>query len=113
MMTMKCVRWSARPSGVASETFAERSRRPKFISCDCEPRETEVGRRDMIGRLNHIAIAVPDLEAAAAIYRDTLGARVRSEEHTSELKSLMRISYAVFCLKKKNKTRTGSIYRST
>src|SRR3546814_6800429 len=32
------------------------------------------------------------------------GARVRSEEHTSELQSLMRISYAVFCLKKKNKT---------
>src|SRR3546814_20688382 len=28
--------------------------------------------------------------------------RVRSEEHTSELQSLMRISYAVFCLKKKN-----------
>ena len=30
----------------------------------------------MIGRLNHVAIAVPDLEAAAAQYRDTLGARV-------------------------------------
>src|SRR3546814_8927968 len=30
----------------------------------------------------------------------------RSEEHTSELKSLMRISYAVFCLKKKNKNYT-------
>src|SRR3546814_2660910 len=29
--------------------------------------------------------------------------RLRSEEHTSELPSLMRISYAVFCLKKKNK----------
>src|SRR3546814_9484284 len=29
----------------------------------------------------------------------------RSEEHTSELQSLMRISYAVFCLKKKKKTR--------
>src|SRR3546814_6681160 len=29
----------------------------------------------------------------------------RSEEHTSELQSLMRISYAVFCLKKKNKRR--------
>src|SRR3546814_8581002 len=28
--------------------------------------------------------------------------RVRSEEHTSELQSLMRISYAVFCLKKQN-----------
>src|SRR3546814_6260118 len=29
---------------------------------------------------------------------------IRSEEHTSELQSLMRISYAVFCLKKKNET---------
>src|SRR3546814_5794430 len=31
----------------------------------------------------------------------------RSEEHTSELQSLMRISYAVFCLKKKNTTSTN------
>ena len=31
----------------------------------------------MIGRLNHVAIAVPDLAAAAAQYRDTLGATVR------------------------------------
>jgi len=30
----------------------------------------------MIGRLNHVAIAVPDLAAAAAVYRDTLGATV-------------------------------------
>ena len=30
----------------------------------------------MIGKLNHIAIAVPDLAAASAVYRDTLGARV-------------------------------------
>lgn len=30
----------------------------------------------MIGRLNHVAIAVPDLGAAAALYRDTLGAKV-------------------------------------
>src|SRR3546814_5517350 len=34
----------------------------------------------------------------------------RSEEHTSELQSLMRISYAVFCLKKKHKT---TKYRQT
>src|SRR3546814_3546133 len=33
-------------------------------------------------------------------------ALVRSEEHTSELQSLMRISYAVFCLTKKNKIST-------
>src|SRR3546814_8338837 len=32
-------------------------------------------------------------------------ARNRSEEHTSELQSLMRISYAVFCLKKKTKNK--------
>src|SRR3546814_7674273 len=31
------------------------------------------------------------------------GRQIRSEEHTSELQSLMRISYAVFCLKKKKK----------
>ena len=30
----------------------------------------------MIGRLNHVAIVVPDLDAAATVYRDTLGARV-------------------------------------
>src|SRR3546814_15183810 len=35
-------------------------------------------------------------------------AGVRSEEHTSELQSLMRISYAVFCLKKKKKYSTKS-----
>src|SRR3546814_5005862 len=33
----------------------------------------------------------------------------RSEEHTSELQSLMRISYAVFCLKKKNKINTRTL----
>src|SRR3546814_2212364 len=39
----------------------------------------------------------------------------RSEEHTSELQSLMRISYAVFCLKKKNKNtyKTYQIIRNT
>ena len=30
----------------------------------------------MIGRLNHVAIAVPDIAAASAVYRDTLGAKV-------------------------------------
>src|SRR3546814_9138372 len=35
---------------------------------------------------------------------------VRSEEHTSELQSLMRISYAVFCLQKKKKKKTKRMY---
>src|SRR3546814_10509429 len=41
-----------------------------------------------------------------AINTHPAAAPVRSEEHTSELQSLMRISYAVFCLKKKNRRRT-------
>src|SRR3546814_8237663 len=44
------------------------------------------------------SIEIPD-------YQPTL-ANTRSEEHTSELQSLMRISYAVLCLKQKNKKRT-------
>src|SRR3546814_6544360 len=38
------------------------------------------------------------------------GRAARSEEHTSELQSLMRTSYAVFCLKKKTNTKPNSIY---
>src|SRR3546814_2053676 len=37
------------------------------------------------------------------------GIVIRSEEHTSELQSLMRISYAVFCLKKKKETSKNSM----
>src|SRR3546814_9396802 len=40
------------------------------------------------------------------------GLLLRSEEHTSELQSLMRISYAVFCLKKKTKQRIKHITHS-
>src|SRR3546814_8531074 len=43
--------------------------------------------------------------ADSAVPIDVISADARSEEHTSELQSLMRISYAVFCLKKKNKHR--------
>src|SRR3546814_6474898 len=47
--------------------------------------------------------AVPTIELSA----------MRSEEHTSELQSLMRISYAVFCLKKKKTIKTASKQRNT
>src|SRR3546814_10823194 len=39
--------------------------------------------------------------------------RLRSEEHTSELQSLMRISYAVFCLKKKTRNKTNKTSTNT
>src|SRR3546814_8437540 len=40
-----------------------------------------------------------------------VGGDLRSEEHTSELQSLMRISYAVFCLKKKKKQKYENVNR--
>src|SRR3546814_3421451 len=46
--------------------------------------------------------------------REALGGGFcRSEEHTSELQSLMRISYAVFCLKKKKNTKTYTTAKYT
>src|SRR3546814_20719261 len=65
------------------------------------------------GRHRRGAVAGRGLgRADAALERRRRGARgrgaagrgARSEEHTSELQSLMRISYAVFCLKKKNES---------
>src|SRR3546814_10207927 len=48
--------------------------------------------------------AVPGDVARAVREQEQQRAEDRSEEHTSELQSLMRISYAVFCLKKKTET---------
>src|SRR3546814_7445475 len=59
------------------------------------------------GREDFIADAVGDRDADIMLVGRHHRVRVRSEEHTSELQSLMRISYAVFCLKKKtNKPNT-------
>src|SRR3546814_10618780 len=65
---------SAEPFAIGSKTGMQSS-----MSADAEPRS-------------------PTVEALIE------GNHLRSEEHTSELQSLMRISYAVFCLKKKTKT---------
>src|SRR3546814_4257162 len=55
-----------------------------------------------VGRGAQLAL-YPNLNAVAPGWRAALRDVRRSEEHTSELQSLMRISYAVFCLKKKKK----------
>src|SRR3546814_6871401 len=62
----------------------------------------ELGMADQARRAADAA-APPRQHAVAA--GETVAAQ-RSEEHTSELQSLMRISYAVFCLKKKTRTQT-------
>src|SRR3546814_1744231 len=53
-------------------------------------------------------------ERVLPLWRETQQALrrwIRSEEHTSELQSLMRISYAVFCLKKKKKNNKNNEHR--
>src|SRR3546814_9509978 len=55
-------------------------------------------------RLGRHPSTTPDAECGSPLSAHRNSPSVaRSEEHTSELQSLMRISYAVFCLKKKNK----------
>src|SRR3546814_9079867 len=58
------------------------------------PDDNDVARH-LLNDRSHVGQAIPD----AGIY---FTIHFRSEEHTSELQSLMRISYAVFCLKKKS-----------
>src|SRR3546814_5752101 len=52
-------------------------------------------------RSQDVKLAVEALKAKGAVQAESFPKDHRSEEHTSELQSLMRISYAVFCLKKK------------
>src|SRR3546814_13864681 len=63
-----------------------------------------------VRRLLPALLKSEDVAAALQAFEQFVGRQqvigVRSEEHTSELQSLMRISYAVFCLKKKNKPNT-------
>src|SRR3546814_7812218 len=69
----------------------------------CEPWDRD-------GALPQLARRKRELESAIFGNSEMLAeceAMIRSEEHTSELQSLMRISYAVFCLKKKKQHQTN------
>src|SRR3546814_7639116 len=72
----------------------------------------ELGSDGLVIRRGHPA------EEVASLAEETGASSVhvsgdRSEEHTSELQSLMRISYAVFCLKKKKKTNIHALQQTT
>src|SRR3546814_6335917 len=60
------------------------------------------------GLLHHLAAVRTRRYRTAAHVCHEVHQPERSEEHTSELQSLMRISYAVFCLKKKKQHKRGS-----
>src|SRR3546814_8761027 len=64
------------------------------IHASC-PARGDGSRRERTQQLTQLCLSPPS----------RLRPHPRSEEHTSELQSLMRISYAVFCLKKKKKTK--------
>src|SRR3546814_3995794 len=67
-----------------------------------------------VGQRHRSPTGLPELgklAGAAEFAKATAQVEGRSEEHTSELQSLMRISYAVFCLKKNNKKNTTELGR--
>src|SRR3546814_4916778 len=72
-----------------------------WLACNCRWRQLPVAS----------ARVLPSAKPATIMMAGPGRHWARSEEHTSELQSLMRISYAVFCLKKK-KTQKNDIYRN-
>src|SRR3546814_2609764 len=99
--------------GIAEDLGAEaaadvRRDDPQLVFAEAEHESAE----DQLQQVRVLAGRVERVAVGAAVVLADRGARlhgvgdqavVRSEEHTSELQSLMRISYAVFCLKKKKK----------
>src|SRR3546814_2747588 len=69
--------------------------------------EQGLGRHAVIGRLVQPEAALQPVEHRGAEAEPLDALRRRSEEHTSELQSLMRISYAVFCLTKNKNHHEG------
>src|SRR3546814_1970738 len=75
------------------------------VIADAEPDETDLddlARAAVDVLQKYVAARHPESPGGVRIvHSETDDIKMRSEEHTSELQSLMRISYAVFCLKKK------------
>src|SRR3546814_2058430 len=87
------VRTNNRPRKSKTPLYMSSVRKFKFAS------NTNDGNKGMIGRQKQLSWHASHSQLIASTLTEDTG---RSEEHTSELQSLMRISYAVFCLKKKN-----------
>src|SRR3546814_5679486 len=78
----------------------------RSLMCSMAWSNPSTTRIDRIGARYSVFQSSSLASAASMIARVRWQPRSRSEEHTSELQSLMRISYAVFCLKKKNTKHT-------
>src|SRR3546814_4789222 len=88
-------------AGFLQDTLQEMARHKKDVASSTEQRATADELVDFIDRAKHgEMLQTEDVTRLARFFKDELTLDNRSEEHTSELQSLMRISYAVFCLKK-------------
>src|SRR3546814_9181807 len=89
-----------------SPARADRLRSRRLPSCGYESTErlAQYGRQGAVLRCRRLCGLPQARRGPCRRTPETGDRRDRSEEHTSELQSLMRISYAVFCLKKKKKT---------
>src|SRR3546814_5536364 len=107
------------PRSILDRSDKSASARRLFACAKCRgPQDS--GRGEMYERSHHHAgLARPRTDdprdparwaADLGVHRGERLSGARSEEHTSELQSLMRISYAVFCLKKKNKKNREPCY---
>src|SRR3546814_6046410 len=76
-------------------------RPPRSTRTDTRFPYTTLFRSPLSGQAGAVVIFVPVGQACGGRRARLRYSKRRSEEHTSELQSLMRISYAVFCLKKK------------
>src|SRR3546814_3906247 len=74
-----------------------------LIAIGCRFDDRATGRLDRFAPNAKLIHIDADRRELGKLRKPDLAIEARSEEHTSELQSLMRISYAVFCLKKKNK----------
>src|SRR3546814_3195767 len=119
---MRISDWS---SDVCSSDLRDRKQHAEHAREEVREEPKAIGQRRVLDPL-HATLRIGDVDQDALYsclldlgdptFREPVGViaryvlqervgRVRSEEHTSELQSLMRISYAVFCLKKKNNLR--------
>src|SRR3546814_4943648 len=98
-MQVKCYKFGTSPNAVD----LHRAAKPVLVQADAaigRPIAIVTHKEQMVGRYFDRSIPIQCL--IAQIY-DVVISPIRSEEHTSELQSLMRNSYAVLCLKKKTK----------
>src|SRR3546814_1558096 len=94
--TAICLMRSAPPSGIFGRSVRCGRHRPVLSRLN----SARMVGSEHLGRCIHALMLVEESTHVTS-KRPVFGLAGRSEEHTSELQSLMRISYAVFCLKKK------------